>query len=138
MPAVRLPLIYTAAVVLLLCTSGCAGARSEAPTAAEVDLLMVETSNPGAVGYAEDDCDAASEAWAIDIARKAVEEREDRSDWPHGAEYRLIRRSAVQSWVIARRVSGYDAEGRPRYSELWDRGIIIDELGKVMFYVPVR
>src|SRR5687767_3157938 len=104
---------------------GCARTRSAAPTAADVDLLMVETSNAGAVAYAEDDCDAASEAWALEIARRAVEEREDRADWPLGADYRLIRRSAVQSWVIARRVSGYDAEGKPRYAELWDRGIII-------------
>jgi hypothetical protein len=103
-----------------------------------VDLLMIETSDPGSVAYAEDDCDAASEAWAIDIARRAVEDREDRNDWPHGADYRLIRRSAVQSWVIARRVTGYDEAGSPRFTELWDRGIIIDDLGNVMFYVPAR
>ena len=106
------------------------------PDAAEVHRLTVESTHTGA--KAEDGCDPDSEAWAIDIARKAVEEREQNEEWPHGADYRLIRHSAVQWWVIARRISGHDGSGQPLFEELWDRGIIIDELGNVMFYVPVR
>jgi hypothetical protein len=127
-------LIHILAAAAPLCIGGCMRSGSAAPTAGDVTLLVAQTSNAGAVADAE----SASEARLIEIARRAVEQRENRADWPFGADYQLIRRSAVQSWVIARRVTGHDAAGNPRYAEPWDRGIIIDELGHVMFYVPAR
>lgn len=132
----RTPSLYTVSVGLLILSSGCVRQGVAPPDAAEVHRLTVESTHTGA--KAEDTCDPAREAWALDIARQAVEEREARDAWPHGADYRLIRQSAVQWWVIARRISGHDESGRARFEELWDRGIIIDELGNVMFYVPAR
>jgi hypothetical protein len=128
--------LHAVAILALFLASGCTRPVAPPPAAAELHRLTMESTNTGA--YAEDACDIASEAWALDIARKAVEDREARDYWPHGADYRLIRRSAVQWWVIARRIVGHDDSGRPRFEELWDRGIIIDDLGNVMFYVPAR
>jgi hypothetical protein len=122
--------------MLALSASGCTRNKPAAPAAADVQLLTIESANPGA--YAEDDCDPANEAWAIAIARQAVEARERTEDWPHGAEYSLIRRSAVQWWVVARRVNDYDESGKPRFTGSWDRGIIIGEFGNIMFYVPAK
>ena len=109
--------------------------RAASPTPADIHLT-IESTNTGAI--AKTDCDAATDAWAIDVARQALEAREDVNDWPHGAEYQLLRRSAVQWWVTARRIDGYDDSGKPRFTSPWDRGIIIDDLGSVMFYVPAK
>ena len=131
-----LAFLSLAAAALAGCARNVVPPRAASPTPADIHLLMVGSTNPGAT--AENDCDAATDAWAIDVARQALESRESANDWPHGAEYQLLRRSAVQWWVTARRIDGYDESGKPRFTSGWDRGIIINDLGSVMFYVPAK